>query len=339
MKLGLFQTVQWPEGSSQTQRYAELVEQCELAEELGYHSVWLTEHHFTRHGITSDSLALLAHLAARTTRIRLGTAVLVLPFHDPIRLAESTSLVDQLSGGRLDIGIGRGYQWAEYHGFGVGFDQGNDRFEEALELMLRGWAAEEPFAFEGSFHRYGAACPQPKPLQVPHPPLWHATASDRGLRRCAAEGWGVLLAQATPPSVVDDVAGRYRRHVEDLGAIHDPTRLVVARGMYCAPTNRAAERAFLDPYRAFLERAARVAAPPSAIEAAAPHNPFELADGTQLLDTVLCGDPARCIAALETLAELGIDHVLLFVNLADIEHRDVMQSLRLFAAEVLPNVR
>ncbi len=338
MKVGLFQTAQWPEGSDQGQRYRDLIEQCVLAEELGFESVWLTEHHFSRHGITSDSLALLSHLAARTSRIRLGTAVLVLPFHDPVRLAESTALVDHLSGGRLDVGVGRGYQWTEYHGFGIRFDEGTDRFEEALSLLLQSWAADRPFAFDGKFHQYDAASPQPRPLQQPHPPLWLATGSDSGLQRCAREGWGALLGQATPHSVVADTVQRFRAHVDAAAGPDAPAPVTVARGMYCADSDEEAQRGFLAPYAQFLEAAARVAAAPGQERNEAPRNPFELADGTSLLDTALCGDPDTCVAGLRRLADLGIDRVLLFVNLAGIAHDDVVRSLRRFAADVLPQL-
>lgn len=338
MKVGLFQTAQWPEGTDQQQRYRELLEQCILAEHLGFESVWLTEHHFTRHGITSDSMALLSHLAALTSRIRLGTAVAVLPFHDPVRFAESSALVDHLSGGRLDVGIGRGYQWSEYHGFGLGFDEGSARFEEALELLLRSWASEAPFEFDGKYHSYGAAFPQPKPLQRPHPPLWHATASDAGLRRCAERGWGVLMAQATSLATVAATVDRFQHHAAEFGHSHDPHRLVLARGMYCAPSNRQAEADFLEAYDRFLRMAAKVSAPPSNADATAPRNPFELADGTALLDTVVCGDPDRCVEALSELRDLGIESVLLFVNLGGIPHRRVVASLELFASEVLPRL-
>lgn len=336
MRVGLFQTVQWPEGTDQRRRYRETIDQCVAAEELGFDSVWLTEHHFTRHGITSDTFALLSHLAALTDRIRLGTAVSVLPFHEPVRLAESAAVVDHLSDGRLDVGIGRGYQWAEYHGFGIGFDEGSDRFEEALAILLQAWESTQPFAFDGKFHRYEAADPQPKPFQRPHPPLYHATGSDHGLRRCAEKGWGVLMAQATGPAVVADLVARHRGMAAD--ADRAPGPLVLARGMHCATTDEAAHDTFMPAYAQFLEAAAKVAAPPGA-DPETPRNPFELADGTALADTVVCGDPRRCGDALERIAELGIDEVVLFVNMGGIPHDDVMASLRLFAAEVLPRVR
>ena len=118
MKFGLFHSIQWPQGSIQSDRYRQGIAEALLAERRGFDSVWLTEHHFTEHGIISDSLCLLAFLAAETEKVRLGTAVTVLPFHDPVRLAESAAMVDVLSNGRLDLGVGRGYQWLEFNGGG-----------------------------------------------------------------------------------------------------------------------------------------------------------------------------------------------------------------------------
>ena len=336
MKIGLFQTVQWPAGTDQGQRYFDAIEQAMLCERAGFDSVWLTEHHFTRHGITSDSLSLLSYLAARTKRIRLGTAVAVLPFHDPVRLAESTALVDQLSGGRLDVGIGRGYQWSEYHGFAIRFDEGTDRFEEALELLLLSWTAEEPFAFEGKYHRYEAAFPQPRPRQQPHPPIWHATTSALGLQRCAENDWGVMLPQATSPAAVVDTISKFRACRQAAGRDDRLERMVLARGMYCAPTNEVARATFLKPYAEFLAQTARVSAPPTSADGGPPRNPFELADDTALHDTVICGDPETCTAGLERLAAEGIENVLLFVNIGGLPHDAVMASLDLFGAEVLP---
>jgi alkanesulfonate monooxygenase SsuD/methylene tetrahydromethanopterin reductase-like flavin-dependent oxidoreductase (luciferase family) len=339
MRFGIFQTVQWPAGTTQHDRYREALDQAVLAESLGFESVWMTEHHFTRHGITSDPLVLLAHLAARTERIRLGTAVSVLPFHDPVRLAESAALVDHLSNGRLDVGIGRGYQWTEYHGFGFELGEGTDRFEEALEVLVRSWTTHDAFAFDGKFHRYEAASPQPKPLQQPHPPIWHATASDAGMARCVANEWGILLAQGTPPATVVEQVAAYHRALAAAGKGDRLDRVALARGMFCAATTAAAEATFLTPYLETLELAARVSASPVPSDAAAPHNPFQLDDRASLGDTVICGDPDRCAEAVARLRDIGIDYVLVFVNLGGLDHDRVTRSLTLFANEVMPRFR
>ena len=123
MKFGLFHSVQLPDPSQQERYYREALEQVLHAERLGYSSVWFTEHHFTRHGIVSDTFSVLAYLAGITSSIRLGTAVTVLPFHNPVRLAEQTATVDVLSNGRLELGVGRGYQWGEFHRMGIPMDE------------------------------------------------------------------------------------------------------------------------------------------------------------------------------------------------------------------------
>jgi alkanesulfonate monooxygenase SsuD/methylene tetrahydromethanopterin reductase-like flavin-dependent oxidoreductase (luciferase family) len=334
MKFGIFQTVPWPEGTDQTQQIRNGLEQSILAEELGFSSLWMTEHHFTRHGITSDNLALLTYIAARTEKIRLGTAVSVLPFHDPVRLAESTAMVDQLSGGRLDVGIGRGYQWSEYEGFGINLDEGSERFEDAVRLLVQSWKAEEPFAFDGKYHSYDRALPLPKPIQRPHPPLWHATTSAAGLRRCAESGWGVLIAQGTPPSAIQGTVELYNEQLADIGGTLNPHQLLVARGMYCAATTEQAFDTFMAPYVATLELAAKVSKPPDDANVQTHRNPFQL-DGI-LRESLVCGDPDDCARYVQQLADMGIEHLMLFVNALTMDHQTVMDSMRLFAAEVIP---
>jgi alkanesulfonate monooxygenase SsuD/methylene tetrahydromethanopterin reductase-like flavin-dependent oxidoreductase (luciferase family) len=339
VRFGLFQTVQWPEGSQQHQLYLDAIEQVVLADELGFDLAWLTELHFTRHAITSDSLALLAHIAAKTRRIRLGTAVAVLPFHDPVRLAESIALVDHLCDGRLDVGIGRGYQYREYHGFGIPLNEGTERFEEALEVLLRSWAAEEPFAFEGTFSRYDAAWPQPKPYHQPHPPLCHATTGADGLRRCAENDWGIVLAQGTTLASVGEVLDRYREQLELVGRPYSPERVTIARGMFCGATDEEALAAYVGPYRAFLDLAAEVSAAPSAGGGSAPRNPFQVADEASLLESLIVGSPDTCEGSLRVLEEMGIGNVIFFVNLGGLTHASVVESLRRFATDVLPRFR
>ena len=127
----------------------------------------------------------------------------VLPFHNPLRLAESAAMVDILSGGRLDLGVGRGYQWSEFNGFGITMEDRGDRFDEALDVIRRSWTSSEPFAHAGRYWQFGNALVQPRPTQTPHPPIWIATDSESGLRRCAEEGFGVLFPQGSRISTVE----------------------------------------------------------------------------------------------------------------------------------------
>ena len=147
MKFGLILVPQVRKGEPEP--FGELVEQIEFAEELGYESVWLTEHHFSEYGRAAVS-ALVGYAAARTSRIRISTAVVVLPFHHPIQVAEDWATLDHLSGGRVDVGIGRGSQPAEFAGFDVSMDEARERYQESLNIIKKAWT-EESFSYDGQF--------------------------------------------------------------------------------------------------------------------------------------------------------------------------------------------
>ncbi len=136
MKFGIFHIVQWHESRSPQEALGEAMEQIELADRLGIEEVWLGEHRFSRHGLLSGIFSFAGHVAARTSRIRIGTAVVVLPFHNPILVAEEAAMVDILSGGRLDFGVGSGYQRQEFEGVGVSVEEGRKRFSEHLDVTL-----------------------------------------------------------------------------------------------------------------------------------------------------------------------------------------------------------
>src|SRR5262245_37507264 len=195
MKFGLFQSVQLPEPGAQAKYYREALEQVRWAEDLGYHSVWFTEHHFSRHGIVPASMAVLAYLAGVTRSIRLATAVAVLPFHNPIQLAEEAATVDVLSDGRLDFGVGRGYQWGEFHKFNIPMDEATRRFEESLEVMTKAWTATEPFDHRGEFWSFNDMTLHPKPIQTPHPPIWVAASHPTSMDRVARHNWNCSLVR------------------------------------------------------------------------------------------------------------------------------------------------
>lgn len=332
MKFGLFHTVQWPEGTDQRDRYRESLDEAIHAEKVGLDAVWLTEHHFSRHGLISDSLNVLSHLAAETSRIRLGTAVAVLPFHNPVRLAEAAATVDVLSDGRLDFGVGRGYQWLEFNGFAVDMAERPSRFEESMDLIVKSWTATEPFSHQGQHWQYGDIQPQPRPLQEPHPPIWVATDSEDGLLRCAQNDWGVMLPQGRSIQVVAEQVGRYKEALNKVGKPYDPSKLVLARGLYVAKDDETAWAEAQPPYVRFLQGAAKLAAPPTSGPPAM-SNPF---DTDSLRDAVVFGGPESCIASLRKLQDLGVEYVIFFIHFGGLAHGKIIQSLELFAKDVAP---
>src|SRR3990172_9050885 len=146
--------------------YQEHLRQIVRAEELGYDTVWLTEHHFLEDGYSSALLPIAAAIAARTERIRIGTSVMLLPLHDPLRVAEDAATVDILSNGRLDLGLGQGYRVEEFEGFGISRAERGPRLEEGIGIIRRAFT-ERNFTHEGRFYQYRNVTVTPEPVQKP----------------------------------------------------------------------------------------------------------------------------------------------------------------------------
>jgi alkanesulfonate monooxygenase SsuD/methylene tetrahydromethanopterin reductase-like flavin-dependent oxidoreductase (luciferase family) len=335
MRFGLFQTIQWPVGTEQPDRYRQGIDEVLLAEELGFDSVWLTEHHFSRHGLISDNLALLAYLAARTTTIRLGTAVLVLPIRDPVRVAETAATIDVLSGGRLDLGIGHGYQRSEFDGFNVPLEDRRERFREARDVILQAWSHER-FSHHGQYWTYNDVDAQPKPVQRPHPPLWVATDSLEGMTECVQNGWGILLPQGRPFDAVAGQVERFTAASRSLGQEPDFERIILARALYVAATDQAAWDEVSGPYRDFLNLASALAKPQPGAAVAAASNPFQ--GDPKMENSVVFGSPDSCIATLQKFGSLGLRRIIGFVHIGGLPPARIQESMRLFAREVMPQL-
>ncbi|HEU5323455.1 MAG TPA: LLM class flavin-dependent oxidoreductase, partial [Methylomirabilota bacterium] len=240
------------------------VEQMAWTEELGFDAIWLTEHHFIDYGLSVSPAVLAAAAAMRTRRVRIGLAAAILPFHDPVRLAEELALVDILSEGRLDVGVGRGNRPVEFEGFRVPQIESRERFEEALAILVRAWT-QERFAFEGRHFTIPEVRVIPKPLQQPHPPLSVVCVSPDTIEATALRGLPMLnslmrgpvaqLAQQRDTYVAAcRKAGRGDAEIAGLLG-----RWGVSRHVYVAPTDaealaeaRDAELWYQEALRRFL---------------------------------------------------------------------------------------
>ncbi len=194
MKFGTFSLSQQPDQSRRVAAFDEDLAQFELAEELGYDTVWLAEHLFSTYGIVTSTQVLAAAVAQRTSRIAIGTAVVVLPFNHPLRTASDFALIDVLSHGRLKFGVGRAYQPHEFTGLGVPMDQSREMYAEALDIVLRAWT-HETIQHEGRFWTIPEPVEVlPKPVQQPHPPVYQATISPDSFLAAARDGVNLQLA-------------------------------------------------------------------------------------------------------------------------------------------------
>ncbi len=192
------------------------------AEGLGFHSSFLVEHHFTGWNQVSATLMLLTCLAMRTTRMRVGSAVIVLPWHNPVLLAEEAATLDLVSGGRLDFGVGKGYRQSEFTGFQVPPEEAEARFEEAVALITRCWLERSRFSHRGRFWRFEDIVVEPPPAQRPHPPFWMAAGSPPSIRKAAERGFNLMLDQYASPEQIGERIALYRAEREAHGRAFDP---------------------------------------------------------------------------------------------------------------------
>jgi len=195
MRFGFFDQLPCAPGFTEQQRYHDILAQIDLGDEVGFDTVWLGELHFSRaFSILADPLMLLAAASQRTSRIRLGTAVTLLPLHNPVKIAEEAAIVDLLSNGRLEFGVGRGTAPLHYEGYAVPMEESRERFDEALDFIIGAWTSE-PFSFEGQYFQARELKLTPRPIQSPYPPIRIAAnspdtfpfAGRRGMPICDAE--------------------------------------------------------------------------------------------------------------------------------------------------------
>lgn len=236
MQFALFSHVPWPEGIDPYRIITETTEQVQYWEELGFQGAWLAEHHFSRYGLGSASLILAAHIAARTSTIRLGTAVLVPPLHQPIRLAEDIAMLDQTSGGRLDVGFGRGSAGYEYHGFNLDRAESQARFQETIRVVQGLWTTPE-YSYTGTYCTVNQVSLVPPPIQKPHPPLYiAATRTPATLEFVVSTGHPLMIGVVLDTPEALDLCHRFVSLSAAAGHHVPIARIPFSRYFYVAET-------------------------------------------------------------------------------------------------------
>ena len=325
MKFGLFGGARSVPGVKDGYRlgYEAYIDSVVEAEELGFYSSFLVEHHFTGMGQVSSSLNLLTYLAAKTSIIRLGTAVVVLPWHNPLLVAEQAATLDLLSKGRFDFGVGKGYRFTEFEGFCIPIEEANERFEEAITVIRKGWTTEGRFSHEGKRWRYKDVMIEPAPTQLPHPPLWMAAGRPESLQYAAREGYNLFLDQFQTFDVILERLAIYRDALEASGRTYDPLSVAVARGLFIANDAKEREEAIAARMKA-LETM-------NAYGSSGGNKSSMVSDADLMKATkegVLLGDPDEIIGRLKKLEAGGVGYILLSSR--------TQGALRTFAKEVMP---
>ena len=347
MKFGITNLFADTGNKTQKQVFEETIAEVELAEELGFDSIWLAEHHLSPYGMLGSPLTFAAALSQRTTTIRLGTAVLVLPFYHPIRLAEDVAVVDNLSNGRLDIGWGRGYQPSEFRGMGVAMDEAKDRAEECVEIMKLAWT-EERFTFHGKFHSFEDISVFPKPVQRPHPPLWRAATSLPTFETAGREGEPILTSPsftslAAIKSQFDTYAASLAENGHDSSGFDLPLMQRVYVGADADDAYRTPEPYLMWYYRTLADLLSGDSVPGAKGFEGWDKRAAKIQDVSYdalFEKAVNFGDVPTVTEKIKLLSdEIGVNHYICWFSIGGLPHEKVLASIKRFAEEVMPVLR
>jgi flavin-dependent trigonelline monooxygenase, oxygenase component len=342
MRFGYFATYfRESEDKSLRQVYRDTNEQVECAEASGFDIIWFPEHHFTHHYCAPNPLLNIVDLAHVTRRVKLGTSVIVAPFHHPLALAEEIGMVDHLVDGRLEIGFARGASLYEYDRLGVTDVQAVGRTSECLEILLGIWKQDDDFAFRGRHYEFGPTYVVPRPLQEPHPPIWVAARTPETLRFCIERGIGLHTtplrqprsAMLTTMKTINAIASEYENVVrppvtvqtetfvsDDSGTVMTAMRYLErshTRGRNFARNGQTPVRGFgsLDP----LPEGMRISA-------------------EQLGERSITGNAAACAQQLLDFHACGMDEFIAVMDFGQ-PQRDILRSIELFGTQVIPRYR
>ena len=368
-EFGMFYEIEVPRPWTEHKEYEifkQVIDQGILADELGYDYVWTVEHHFlAEFSHSSGPESLLPYLAAKTQNIRIGHGVKLMPFpyNHPVRSAEAAATLDLLCDGRLEFGTGRSVTWDELGGFGIDPEQTRAMWEEAVRVVVGCWT-EDPFSHEGKYFNLPPRHVVPKPFQKPHPRLWMAGTGPDSHELAGRCGLGMLsFTLMVPPPQLKKRIDRYRNglaQAKPLGKFVND-RAATFCLVHVAETDKEARETAAEACVWYtLESLKGVGTVPTKTNAYNPRSPeqeqeFQAPDTYDYLnklldqdvskidfdfldsnDLVIVGDPDTCAEKVARYAEAGIDVFLPMMQIYDIPHDKVMQSMRLFAEHIMP---
>jgi alkanesulfonate monooxygenase SsuD/methylene tetrahydromethanopterin reductase-like flavin-dependent oxidoreductase (luciferase family) len=336
----------YPNNPRTTEQFLlEIRNQAVLAEQLGYHSAWIGEHHFNRRGCVSQPSLMLSNIAAATTRIRLAPAVVVLPIHHPIYVAEEWATLDVLSNGRVDFATGRGYDSHEFGPFGVDFQKSAEQFSEGVDLLMQCWTRKEPFSFHGNFYHFDDVEVHPKPLQKEFRP-YMGSFSKFSMELAADWDWNLILAPFASTIIFGSLENAVAAYREICAAKTKPARKVKCSYFIHIGGKPEDEDAALDRMINYVTMAGlRRTMSQGGSGPLPPTMQYFKTFGERLNDpkksdfddnSLLFGPPDRIIDRLKQVEALGIDEVILYFNYGNAEDSLTRDQMHRFAQEIAP---
>jgi alkanesulfonate monooxygenase SsuD/methylene tetrahydromethanopterin reductase-like flavin-dependent oxidoreductase (luciferase family) len=333
MKIGVLQFFSWSRRIPLAEVYARAFSRIEIMDQTGYDCVWLAEHHFNTYSVCPSINVMASHVAARTRTLRIGMAVSLAAFYNPLRLAEEVALIDVLSGGRVNWGAGRGFDRVEFEAFAVPVEESSDRFRECVEIVLAAWRHER-LSYQGRFWSYDGIEVLPKPLQAPNPPVWLAATSPDSIRRAAEKGYDILQDPHATHADIGKKRAHYYAVLREHGFSTEGRVIPTARLLAVGDTEQEAE----DIARAGAAWTVTSYANPTTGASAALTSPSDPttragADPVEryLNDVVIRGTPDRVADKILELREtIGLDYLMC----APLSHDSFMR----FTEKVLPKL-
>ena len=341
MRFGLLYSLQSrpDKPATQAQIYREMLEEVEAGEALGFDSAWLVEHHFLADGLCPSPLVAAAAMAARTRRMTIGTSMYLLPLHRPVQSAEDVAVLDNISNGRIILGVAAGYRPEEFAGYEEERAGRERRMEEQLDIMIKAWTTES-FSYDGRYYKIPETSVTPKPVQKPRPPIWIGASTRAGVRRAAQ--WADALV-ASPRHHIAELKHHFAIYGEYLGQFGKHTTCVpVIREVFCAPTTEQAEEEARDGVmhihggmygkwagvRPLRDDHGDLVKDPATVTFQSHRERF------------IIGSPDHCVREIKRYqSEIGMDYLICWMQLPGVEMDKTMNSMRLFSREVMPHIK
>jgi alkanesulfonate monooxygenase SsuD/methylene tetrahydromethanopterin reductase-like flavin-dependent oxidoreductase (luciferase family) len=318
-------------GRSNKKYYDEVLTIAEWAEELSFDSFWLGEHHLYWYGTCVSPPMIIAALGQRTKKIRLGPAVAVPSFHNPLIVAEEYALADNLCNGRLEFALGSGFSPVEFQQFGMTIEEAKERFWEGTDIIVKAWT-EDQFSYRGKYYRFEQISLYMKPLQRPMPPVWLAASSDDTLSRAGQLGWPMMGIPFARSNTLADVKAKNDLYLDSRRAAGHKAApdIMVAMHIYLDKNEQAA----VDGARACFERAIAFHKTHRR-----PGSKIPQFDNIKQERLGLFTDPDDAIAILREYEKIGVTHVIGMVNFGGVPMPAVRRTLELMSKEVFSQFR
>ena len=343
MRFGTFSYNQARPTVPEKQAFDELLEQIELTEKLNFNEAWFAEHHHSDYGMLASPNLMIAALARRTERLRFGNLVSVLPLYDPMRLAEECAMLDILTGGRLNIGLGRGVPKDDMK-HRLDRETAQARFEEGIEILLRAWTGET-FSYSGKAWGYEEISCRPQPLQKPHPPIYYGATSPDSPAMVARRGWNLALSRQPLLNCAKAIE-KYRAELANLGHVNGTGDAIMVRDIYVADSDEQAWREAVPELMRFWQLATdnywrgETVSEADLTRFTERYAYYPGGLTIKRLDewgTSLIGSPDTIVKKARAMIETAKpDSLVGMFQFGGLKHEQVMHSLELFGTKVMP---